>query len=309
MPTRTVTGVVKRSNGAPWAGASVRFRPRDDTFTLAPDESFPFNDVIATTAADGTMTVELVTDLDVAYEVTMPDEEKFPIVVPAGGPITLEVLRASYAGEPEALDNIQSVVEALLADPVVVANISHTDIGDVGLTPHTGIDSHIASIANPHGVTKGQVGLSNVDNTSDVAKPVSTAQATALAGKLNTGALLTQAVVVQFGDGVNNIVVGDKRRFSIPVAHTLIRWRITTPTTAAEDNTITDWNEVGSAGDVYVVNVDAAAAGAMTFDIWRDAFANFPPVLADSISTSKPTIGSGATNDVTLELWYTRGIV
>ena len=35
---------------------------------------------------------------------------------------------------------------------------------------------------NPHHVTKGDVGLSNVDNTSDVNKPVSTAQQTAISG-------------------------------------------------------------------------------------------------------------------------------
>lgn len=43
------------------------------------------------------------------------------------------------------------------------------------------IDSHEALTNNPHGVTKTQVGLSNVDNTSDSGKPVSTAQAAAIA--------------------------------------------------------------------------------------------------------------------------------
>lgn len=41
-------------------------------------------------------------------------------------------------------------------------------------------DMHIASENNPHNVTKGQVGLGNVDNTSDADKPVSTAQQAAL---------------------------------------------------------------------------------------------------------------------------------
>lgn len=38
---------------------------------------------------------------------------------------------------------------------------------------------HVTDTANPHSVTKSQVGLANVDNTADVDKPVSTAQATA----------------------------------------------------------------------------------------------------------------------------------
>lgn len=47
--------------------------------------------------------------------------------------------------------------------------------------------AHTSRTDNPHGVTKGQVGLGNADNTSDANKPVSTAQQTALNGKSNTG--------------------------------------------------------------------------------------------------------------------------
>ncbi len=39
-------------------------------------------------------------------------------------------------------------------------------------------NAHLADIANPHRVTKAQVGLGNADNTSDMDKPVSTAQKT-----------------------------------------------------------------------------------------------------------------------------------
>jgi len=41
-------------------------------------------------------------------------------------------------------------------------------------------DNHVANTNNPHGVTKNQVGLGNVDNTSDINKPVSTAQQNAI---------------------------------------------------------------------------------------------------------------------------------
>ena len=37
------------------------------------------------------------------------------------------------------------------------------------------VDLHIADVANPHSVTKAQVGLGNADNTSDLNKPVSIA--------------------------------------------------------------------------------------------------------------------------------------
>lgn len=44
--------------------------------------------------------------------------------------------------------------------------------------------AHEADHANPHQVTKAQVGLGNADNTSDLDKPVSTATQTALDGKV-----------------------------------------------------------------------------------------------------------------------------
>lgn len=45
--------------------------------------------------------------------------------------------------------------------------------------------THVVNTANPHVVTKAQVGLGSVDNTADTAKPVSTAQQTALDLKAN----------------------------------------------------------------------------------------------------------------------------
>ena len=53
------------------------------------------------------------------------------------------------------------------------------------ITVDNKIDAHIADTENPHEVTKAQVGLSNVDNTSDLDKPISTAQQEALDLKQN----------------------------------------------------------------------------------------------------------------------------
>lgn len=51
---------------------------------------------------------------------------------------------------------------------------------DEAPTTLTGAKNHMDDEDNPHGVTKAQVGLGNADNTSDVDKPVSTAQAAAI---------------------------------------------------------------------------------------------------------------------------------
>lgn len=71
------------------------------------------------------------------------------------------------------------------------AQINHTTLSNIGTNTHAQIDTHIASTSNPHSVTKSQVGLVNVDNTSDVNKPVSTAQQTALDAKQNLDSDLT----------------------------------------------------------------------------------------------------------------------
>lgn len=49
----------------------------------------------------------------------------------------------------------------------------------------TNLKTHINNKSNPHEVTKGQVGLGNVDNTSDANKPISTATQNALNGKFS----------------------------------------------------------------------------------------------------------------------------
>lgn len=50
----------------------------------------------------------------------------------------------------------------------------------------TNLINHIANKSNPHSVTKAQLGLANVNNTSDADKPISTAMQTALNNKSNT---------------------------------------------------------------------------------------------------------------------------
>jgi hypothetical protein len=61
----------------------------------------------------------------------------------------------------------------------------HTLLTNIGTNTHAQIDSHIANTSNPHNTTAAQVGLGNVNNTSDANKPISTATQTALDGKAN----------------------------------------------------------------------------------------------------------------------------
>ena len=78
------------------------------------------------------------------------------------------------------LDQVESDYES--ADSALSSTLTNSINGVQGnLTSHTGNQS------NPHGVTKAQVGLENVDNTADINKPVSTAQATAIADAKKAG--------------------------------------------------------------------------------------------------------------------------
>lgn len=62
-------------------------------------------------------------------------------------------------------------------------------------TDNIGVATHIANTSNPHSVTKAQVGLGNVDNTSDLNKPISTATQNALNGKVSkSGDTMTGAL-------------------------------------------------------------------------------------------------------------------
>jgi hypothetical protein len=63
---------------------------------------------------------------------------------------------------------------------------------NIGAAAAADLTAHTDSTSNPHGVTAAQVGLGNVDNTSDADKPVSTAQQTALDLKADATALTTE---------------------------------------------------------------------------------------------------------------------
>ena len=59
--------------------------------------------------------------------------------------------------------------------------VRYTDLHDLAFM----LDAHVSDKNNPHEVTKAQVGLGNVDNTSDENKPISTAQQRAFETKVD----------------------------------------------------------------------------------------------------------------------------
>lgn len=94
----------------------------------------------------------------------------------------------------QAIQNNQSIIESLnqsianKVDKVSGKGLSTNDFSnDMKNKLSTVYDHSQKTSGNPHKVTKSDVGLANVDNTSDANKPVSTAQATAIADAKKAG--------------------------------------------------------------------------------------------------------------------------
>lgn len=107
----------------------------------------------------------------------------------------------------------------------------------------TNLETHINNKSNPHEVTKDQVGLSNVDNTSDANKPISTATQNALNDKFSAteGNTLKQII-----NDMPDLVVtgGSLRHNSDSVSLNLIQQNLKNPDDAGsfllKFNSVTD---------------------------------------------------------------------
>lgn len=95
-------------------------------------------------------------------------------------------LQGNINAEKTARENADSALQGNIdaeelarqnADSALQSNIDAEALarGNADTALNTKIDNHIADKANPHQVTKAQVGLGNVDNTADIDKPISTA--------------------------------------------------------------------------------------------------------------------------------------
>lgn len=117
--------------------------------------------------------------------------------------------------EQESSTNIHTINAATTATPGIMTAADKTKLNGLkdqaGITSdinavQTNLETHINNKSNPHEVTKDQVGLGNVDNTSDANKPISNATQTALNGKFSAtdGNALKQRV-----DNIPELVATD----------------------------------------------------------------------------------------------------
>ena len=80
----------------------------------------------------------------------------------------------------QAVDDFARETDQKFVDQDTARNQLQSDLLEIIRTNKTAFDNHAADQTNPHAVSKLQVGLGNADNTSDMDKPVSTAQAAAV---------------------------------------------------------------------------------------------------------------------------------
>ena len=185
---------------------------------------------------------------------TMPDS-------PTQSGLTATQIKAWFDSNTvtECKTSINGIVDGIIAN-TGASEIGAQDITDADITvqghidnvsnPHAGVtntqiglgnvinakqateanfNAHTANRDNPHSVTKIQVGLSYCDNTSDANKPVSTAQAAALALK------------------------ADKATGKSLIADTEIT-RLLGIATGAEVNVQSDWTEADNTSDAFIKN-------------------------------------------------------
>lgn len=171
--TRTVYHTVHDGNGQPWPDYTVHFQLTPAVYGI--HATNPESVVTVVTDANGDYQVELETGI--RYEVLMyssfqmvgrtriyGDKNVISIVVPHGSvPISMDsVIALDTPADPDP-------------DLAAIAN------------------NHVGRKDNPHEVTAAQLGLGNVDNTSDADKPLSTDALNALALKADDADLTSHA--------------------------------------------------------------------------------------------------------------------
>lgn len=142
------------------------------------------------------LTIKSITKTTVNKDKQLLLADGDPILPTDGTPILLgdsesaRIARATEGLYSQANDKVITINPATTSTAGVMSSSDKSKLDSLKSQAEidelvTKLDTHISNKSNPHSVTKAQVGLGNVDNTSDANKPISTATQNALNSKFN----------------------------------------------------------------------------------------------------------------------------
>lgn len=185
------------------------------------------------------------------------------------GPAGADGIGLPSGGSDNQILTKQSATDYDYAWETPVAGVTdHTLLSNIGTNTHAQIDTHISSTSNPHSVTKTQVGLGNVDNTSNATERAATAT---LTNKTLTSPVINTPTGIVKGDvGLGNVDnTSDATKNSATA--TLTNKTLTDP----KINSIKDTNGATS------IQVDATAS-AVNYVTVTNTASGFIPQIASS---------------------------
>ena len=182
------------------------------------------------------------------------------------------VLGANDIAESATLFWLTDALKSAYNQAVTTANSCASWISSNG----TNLLNHLSNTSNPHSVTASQVGLGNVNNTSDANKPISTATQTALDLKANKATQRSGSVIAFDTDAnygtiaspLTGNITGDYTDAIIGVVQMLIHNDSVAPTIPAtwiKANTSASY----TTGVVNYIAVTWLSSNIATYTIWK----------------------------------------
>jgi hypothetical protein len=210
----------------------------------------------------------------------------------------LDAIIASVTTEATARANADATLQTNINQ--VAANLATETTARMNgdATNATDLTNHVNNTSNPHSTTKAQVGLGNVDNTSDLNKPISTATQSALDSKEPT---ITAGTTSQYYRGDKTFQTLDKTAVGLGnVDNTSdLNKPISTATQAALNAKIGAFRTLttaltlnGSSGDRFFTMQSGGSAGTETAVTMSAEHAMTITELRVKTTTTQPANGS-----------------
>jgi hypothetical protein len=180
--------------------------------------------------------------------------------------------------------------------------IKQTNSNDLGAVSNT-VNSHIANKSNPHGVTKAQVGLGNVDNTADSAKSVKYAASAGSANAVAWSNVSGRPSSLPANGGNSSTVNGHTVNADVPsgAKFTDTTYGVATQSAnglmSAADKKKLDSYTTGSAGSEVEVTLAAASWSSSTTEINGNNYYTYSVSVAN-IGNPHPQIFCSGGNSI-----------